>query len=65
MWPTVTYEALPWKRNVDELMFIPKRRRERITSTYQSAVLPSIAEEDVTLPPALLQQSEELRATLA
>lgn len=65
MWPTVTYETLPWKRNVDELMFIPKRRRERITSTYQSAVLPSIAEEDVTLPPALLQQSEELRATLA
>lgn len=30
MWPSVTFEEYPWKRNPDDLAFIPKNRRRKI-----------------------------------
>ena len=65
MWPSVTYETRAWERDPDELAFIPKSRRRKILSTYDSAVPASIASRSVNLPPDLTRRMAEAEALVA
>lgn len=49
-WPSVASETLPWERDPDELVGIPKSRRRKILPTYEAAVPAHIAEMPVALP---------------
>lgn len=65
MWPRVAFETHPWKRDPEELAFVPKSRRRRILSTYESAVPGVIAAQSVELPSALTRRLAEAEALLA
>lgn len=65
MWPSVTYEERTWKRDPDELAFIPKSRRRRITSTYKAAIPARISEERPSLSPELAQRIAEVEVAIA
>ncbi len=64
MWPTITYETHAWKRDPDDLAFIPKNSRRKILSTYEAALPAAIANQAVDLPPALLQRISEVQVVI-
>lgn len=64
-WPSISYEKIPWDRNYDELLFIPKSRRRKITSSYEAAIPLEIAHRTVTLPVDLIEELGEVAAELA
>lgn len=55
-WEAVSYEELPWKRDMDELALIPKNRRRAISSTYSAAVPSLISQRPLTLPVELIER---------
>lgn len=64
-WPTVSFETVSWHASFEELAVMPKSRRRALTATYEAAIPPSIAEENVILPGELLERIGELGAALA
>ena len=64
MWPAVTHETLPWRRDPDELALVPKSRRRRILSEYESAVVPPIATCQLDLPHDIWRRIAELETSL-
>lgn len=64
MWPGITYETCTWKRDPDELAFIPKSRRRKILPTYEAAVPARIAALPVELPASLAQRLAEVEVSL-
>lgn len=65
MWPRVTFETCEWKRDPDELAFVPKSRRRKILPTYESAIPASIADQSPDLPDALTRRMSEIESLLA
>lgn len=65
MWPAVEYESFPWKRDPDELAFVPKSRRRKIASTYEAAVPAAISHERLSLPANLVQRMAEVEVAVA
>lgn len=65
MWPSVTYESRPWKRDPDDMAFIPKSRRRKILSYYEAAVPASIADQPVELSASLMRRMTESEVALA
>lgn len=47
---SISYEGLPWIRDVDELSILPKSQRRKILPTYQATIPRSIAEDPIELP---------------
>ena len=64
MWPPITYETHAWKRDPDDLAFIPKSSRRKILSTYEAALPAAIANQAVDLPPTLLQRITEVQVVI-
>ena len=65
MWPSVTYEELPWHVDPDMLAFVPKSRRCKIAATYQAAVPARIEGQQVELPPDIRARISALLVELA
>ena len=65
MWPGITYETCAWKRDPDDLAFIPKSRRRKILPTYEAAVPVSVAALHVEIPASLAQRLAEVEVSLA
>lgn len=65
MWPGITYETCAWKRDPDDLAFIPKSRRRKILPTYEAAVPASITALHVEIPASLAQRLAEVEVSLA
>ena len=64
MWPAVTHETLPWRRDPDELALVPKSKRRRILSEYEAAVVPPIATCQLDLPHDIWRRIAELETSL-
>lgn len=64
-WPGISYEEIPWDRNYDDLLFVPKSRRRKITSSYEAAVPLEIAHRAVVLPADLIEELGEVSVELA
>lgn len=64
-WPAVTFETLPWHRDLDEIRMLSRTARQRISSTYQAAVPPHIASASPHIPLELSRWIEEVTAQLA
>lgn len=65
MWPSVAYETCDWKRDPDDLAFIPKSRRRKILSTYKAAVPANIATLPLEITAPLTQRIAEVEISLA
>lgn len=64
-WPPIEHEELAWERSPDEMDYIPKSRRRKISSTYLSAVPLSIASRSIVATDALHDRLIEAAATIA
>lgn len=62
MWPHVEYETHTWDRSQEDLSFIPKNRRRKITPTYRSTVPAKIANTSVETSTSLSQHIAEIYA---
>lgn len=65
MWPSVSYEELPWHIDPDERAMISKTARRRIASSYQAAIPAEIASLNLSIPEALSACIGELLVKLA
>lgn len=65
VWPAITYETLPWERDLDQLELVPKSRRRKITSTYEAAIPAAIADQAITLPADLADRLAVVLTDLA
>lgn len=61
----ISYEELPWIRDVDELSIIPKTQRRKILPTYQAAIPHSIAESPIELSSDFSLRISDLLVDLA
>lgn len=64
-WPCISYEEAPWDRDYNDLLFVPKSRRRKISSSYQAAIPLEIAHRTVNLPTDLIEDLGEVSAELA
>lgn len=64
-WPAVSFETLPWHRDLDEIRMLSRTARQRIGSTYQAAMPPYIAPASPDIPLELSRWIEEVTAQLA
>lgn len=64
-WPALEYEEVAWERDADELAYVPKSRRRKITGTYRAAIPLSITERNLSLPTDLQQRITEAVASAA
>ena len=64
-WPAIGFETLPWESDPDDLPFISKTQRRKISSTYEAAVPLLIADRGVALPAALTERVSGLLMSLA
>lgn len=60
VWPSVTYETLPWQAATEN---ISRRAQLRTPREYESAIVPRIADEELQLRPETLAAGD--RATIA
>lgn len=58
-WPPISYETLPWERDQDELAFLPKSARRRMTPTYDAALPLHISDKTIVLPSEVEQRISE------
>ena len=65
MWPAVSYESVPWHFDPDDYPFISKNARRKITSSYQAAIPPRIAEQAVEVPGEVSARIAELLVKMA
>ena len=63
-WPKTEYETLPWHRDPESLLYIPKSRRRKILAEYQAALPPKIAKANLQLPDELGRRISELELSL-
>jgi Fic family protein len=63
-WPCVTFETVPWHFDPDALEGVSKSARRKIGSTYQAAVPPFIAEQEVSLPHEVETRIQEVLVLL-
>lgn len=64
-WPPLTFEELPWYRDLDELRLLSKTARQKIGSTYRAAIPFTIAERSLVMPPQLAARMEEIAGLLS
>lgn len=60
VWPSVTYETLPWQAATEN---ISRRAQLRTPREYESTIVPRIADEELQLRPETLAAGD--RATIA
>lgn len=65
VWPSVSYEEVPWHLDPDDRQLVPRSARRKITSTYQAAVPAAISAASLSLPEALSARISELLVRLA
>lgn len=64
-WPSLTFEELPWHRDLDELRLLSKTARRKIGSTYRAAIPFTIGERSLVMPPQLAARMEEVAGLLS
>ena len=64
-WPAIGSEEVPWVRDDEELMLVPKARRRKITPTYRAAIPVSLEGLSVPLTPEQTERLADIRARLA
>ena len=64
-WPPLTFEELPWYRDLDELRLLSKTARQKIGSTYRAAIPFTIAERSLVMSPQLAARREEVAGLLS
>lgn len=64
-WPPLTFEELPWYRDLDELRLLSKTARQKIGSTYRAAIPFTIGERSLVMPPQLAARMEEVAGLLS
>lgn len=64
-WPAIGSEEVPWVRDDEELMFVPKARRRKITPTYRAAIPVSLEGLSIPLTPEQTERLADIRARLA
>lgn len=64
-WPAIGHEVLPWVRDSDDLMLLPKSARRRIQSTYEASVPLMISGRAIVLPPSLTARISDLLVSIA
>ena len=64
-WPSLTFEELPWHRDLDELRLLSKTARQKIGSTYRAAIPFTIGERSLVMPPQLAARMEEVAGLLS
>lgn len=64
-WPSISYEEVHWDRNYDDLLFVPKSRRRKISSSYHAAIPLEIAHRAISLPTDLIEELGGISAKLA
>lgn len=64
-WKPISYETLPWERDMESQAAIPKSRRRKILSTYEAAIPASLADKKIELPAELKTRGEDLLVSLA
>lgn len=62
-WPPLTYEILPWRSQLSDVM--SRRMRERHRGPYEAALVPHIRDAAVELPTELLAQVDDAGAEIA
>ncbi|VEI17694.1 Protein involved in cell division [Actinomyces viscosus] len=62
-WPQVAWETLPWQPR--DSAALSSRQRSRLPSTYDSAVVPSIADVVIDLPAAVMAREAAAVAAVA
>ena len=63
-WPAIGSEEVPWNRDDEELMLVPKAKRCKITPTYRAAIPASLAGLSVSLVPEQAERLADIRARL-
>ncbi len=58
-WPSITYESLPWKVDVEDFSFISKTRRRKLSSTYKASIPFEIAQRNLDIPKDLSSRLDE------
>ena len=64
-WPAIGGEEVPWVRDDEELMLVPKARRRKIRPTYRAAIPVSLEGLSVPLTPEQTERLADIRARLA
>ena len=64
-WPSLTFEELPWHRDLDEPRFLSKTARQKIGSTYRAAIPFTIGKRSLVMPPQLAARIEEVTGLLS
>jgi Fic family protein len=63
-WPAIGAEEYPWRSSIPaDLM--PRRVRDRHSGPYRAAVVPTIADREVPLPPAVAALADEASIEIA
>ena len=63
-WPSITYEELPWKVDVDDFTFMSKTRRRKMSSTYKAAIPFEIAQRALDVPRSINSYLDEMLVLL-
>ena len=63
-WPSIAYEELPWKVDVDDFTFMSKTRRRKMSSTYKAAIPFEIAQRTLDVPRSMNSYLDEMLVLL-
>lgn len=63
-WPSIAYEELPWKVDVDDFTFMSKTRRRKMSSTYKAAIPFEIAQRALDVPRSMNSYLDEMLVLL-
>lgn len=59
-WPSIAYESIPWKVDVEDLTFISKTRRRKLSSSYKAAIPFEIAQRTLEIPKGMASRLDEM-----
>lgn len=65
VWPAIGSEEVPWNRDDEELLLVPRAKRRKIASTYRAAIPASLAGRSVPLASERAERLADIRTRLA